>query len=171
MLLPCDSTQTYLRRSLGIDIIFTVLSGLFQWRRFVWITPFLVVLRLTWFKVCFIFQIVETLSTNDWFSRFLSATVVVAFIALEGNNSWAVKIHLQHFNILIRIHTFSRRFQFYMKRHHTLAKHSQFDSRECKCIPNRGNNINFSANYVLTNILEEPEFVSFMIHPIEKLTG
>ena len=42
-----------------------------------------------------------------------------------------------------------------MKRHHTLTKHSQFDLRECKCIPHRGNKINFSANYVLRNILEK----------------
>ena len=42
-----------------------------------------------------------------------------------------------------------------MKRHHTLAKHSQFDSRECKCIPHRGNKINFSANYVPRNIWEK----------------
>ena len=68
--LPCDSIQTYLWRSLGIDIIFSILSALFQWSRFVWINPFLVVLRLTWFKVCFIFQIVETLSTNDWFATY-----------------------------------------------------------------------------------------------------
>ena len=57
--------QANLWHSLGIDIIFTFLSALFQRSRFVWINPFLVVLRLNWFKVCFIFQIEETLNTND----------------------------------------------------------------------------------------------------------
>ena len=46
-------------RSLGIDIMFTFLFALVQWSRFVWITPYHVVLRLTWFKVFFIFQIVH----------------------------------------------------------------------------------------------------------------
>ena len=38
---------------------------------------------------------------------------------------------------------------------HTFAKYSEFVSRECKCIPHRENKINFSANYVLINILEK----------------
>ena len=49
-------------------------SALFQGIRFVLITPFLEVLGLTWFKVCFIFQIIETLSTND---RFVTHTITV----------------------------------------------------------------------------------------------
>ena len=42
-----------------------------------------------------------------------------------------------------------------MKQHNALAKHSQFDSRECKCIPHGGNKLNFLANYVLINIFEK----------------
>ena len=53
------------RLLLGIDIIPTFLSALFQCSRFVWITPFLVVLLLTWIKVCFSFQITETQSVRN----------------------------------------------------------------------------------------------------------
>ena len=35
-------------------------------------------------------------------------------------------------------------------RHHNLAKHSQFDLRECKCIPHRGNKI--SRYHFLANL-------------------
>ena len=52
------------------------------------------------------------LKHNGLFSSFVFATVLVAFIALEGNDSRAVKMHLQHFNICIRIDIFSRRFPF-----------------------------------------------------------
>ena len=93
ILLLCDSIQTYLWRSLGIDIIFTFLSALFQRSHFVWITPFLVVLRLTWFKLCFIFQIVKTLSTNDWFAtytktlnQFLETIIAKGSLKISGLN-------------------------------------------------------------------------------------
>ena len=53
-----------------------------------------------------------TLKQNGLFSSFLFATVPVAFIALEGNDSRAVKMHSQDFNIFIRIYISPSSFQF-----------------------------------------------------------
>ena len=55
-----------------------------------------------------------------------------------------------------------------MKRHHTLAKHSKFDSRECKCISYRGNKINFSANCAKIACGEQTHF-SALASPAEKI--
>ena len=47
------------------------------------------------------------LKRNESFSSFLSATVLVAFIALGGiNGSRAVQIHWQYSNIFIRIYIY-----------------------------------------------------------------
>ena len=46
-----------------------------------------------------------------------------------------------------------------MKPHHNLAEHSQFDSRECKYTPHRGNKLIFLPTFVWKS------FVSFKIHP------
>ena len=66
---------------------------LFQWRCLVWIIPFLAVLRLTWFKVCFIFQIVETLSTNGrlatytkTLNQFLLKIIAKSSLKISGFN-------------------------------------------------------------------------------------
>ena len=76
------------------------------------------------------------------------ATVLVAFIALESKAVTLVQLKCtRNTNIFIRIYVSSRRFQFSMKRHHTLAQ--QFKSRECKDTPRK--QINFSADYVLRN--------------------
>ena len=47
-----------------------------------------------------------SLKSNGLFSSFVFATVLVALIALEANNSRAVKIHSQHFYIFIRVYVF-----------------------------------------------------------------
>ena len=108
-------------------------------------------LRLTCFKVSFVFQIVAT-RTNDRYStytktlqQFLAAIIAKSSLKIsglnitnyfqawiEGNDSRVVKMHSQYFN-MIRVYVSSRR----------LAKHLQFESRECKYIPHRGNKLIF----------------------------
>ena len=70
-----------------------------------------------------------TLKQNGLFSSFLFATVLVAFIALEGNDSRAVKMHSQDFLFLFVFIYLQGAFNFKLNDTLPLLTDSQFDSQ------------------------------------------